>query len=184
MPTRKKIDTVAELSELLTRSNLTIVTDYRGLSVSDLQVLRGQLRPHDAQVRVAKNTLTTIAARNANVEALEETLTGPTALVLAFGDPVQPAKIISDFVRTSRILQIRGGMLGSTRVGAGDIESLASLPSREVLVGRVVGGISGPLYGIVGVLSAPIRSLQYILQARIDQLGGAPPSDEPAAEAA
>ena len=91
------------------------MTDYRGLRVSDLQNLRGQLRAHDAQVRVAKNTLTTIAARNANMTELEATLTGPTALVIAFGDPVQPAKIVSDFVRTSRILQIRGGILGAVR---------------------------------------------------------------------
>lgn len=183
MPTPKKEATVAELTELLGRSKLTIVTDYRGLRVSDLQNLRGQLRPHDAQVRVAKNTLTSIAARNANVEALEETLTGPTALVLAFGDPVQPAKIVSDFARTSRIMQIRAAVLGSTRIAPAEVEALANLPGREVLLGRVVGGISGPLYGIVGVLAAPIRSLQYVLQARIDQLGGGPAS-ESAAEAA
>ncbi|RIK42609.1 MAG: 50S ribosomal protein L10 [Chloroflexi bacterium] len=180
MPTPKKVETVAELTDLLSRSNLTIVTDYRGLKVSDLQNLRGQLRQHDAQLRVSKNTLTTIAARNAHVEALEPSLSGPTALVLAFGDPVQPAKIISDFVRTSRILQIRGAVLGSGSITPAEVEALANLPSREVLIGRVVGGISGPLYGIVGVLAAPIRSLQYVLQARIDQLGGAPGDVEPA----
>lgn len=182
MPTPKKEATVAELTDLLARSRLTIVTDYRGLSVSDLQNLRGQLRPHDAKVRVAKNSLTTLAARNADVPQLTDSLTGPTALVMAFGDPVQPAKIVSDFVRTSRILQIRGGILGASKIGASDVEALASLPGREVLVAKVVGGISSPLYGIVGVLAGPIRSLQYLLQARIDQLGGAPAEAE--AEAA
>jgi len=180
VPTQKKYEAVEELSGLLERSKFTIVTDYRGLSVSDLQALRAQLRPHDAQVRIAKNTLTTIAARNAKLEALEPSLAGPTALVFAFGDPVQPAKVVSDFARTSRILQIRGAVLGNAKIGVSDVEALANMPSKEVLIGRVVGGISGPLYGIVGVLSGPIRSLAYVLQARIGQLGGAPEEAEAA----
>jgi large subunit ribosomal protein L10 len=172
MPTPKKIETVAELSDALGRSVLTIVADYRGLSVADMQNLRGQLRPHNAEVRVAKNTLTRLAARSNSMEALEPSLEGPTALVTAFDDPVQPAKIVSDFARTSRILAIRAAMLEGALLGAPEVEALASLPSREVLVGRVVGGLSGPLYGIVGVLAGPIRALQYVLQARAAQLGG------------
>lgn len=174
MPTPKKVETVAELTDALQRSKLTIVSDYRGLTVADLQTLRSQLRPHNAEVRVAKNTLTTIAARQTNMEALEPALKGPTALVTAYDDPVQPARIVSDFARTSRILHIRAGMLEGSMIGTADIEALASLPSREVLVGRVVGGLSGPLYGIVGVLAGPIRALQYVLQARSAQLGDAP----------
>jgi large subunit ribosomal protein L10 len=173
MPTPKKVATVAELSEALSRAKLTIVTDYRGLRVSDLQNLRTQLRPHRAEVRVAKNTLATIAARNNALGALEAALVGPTALVVAFDDPVQPAKIVSDFARTSRILQVRAGMLDGAMIRASDVEALGALPGKEVLVGRVVGGLAGPLYGIVGVLAGPIRSLQYVLQARAEQLGGA-----------
>ena len=177
MPTRKKVETVAELSEALSRSKLTIVTDYRGLTVADLQNLRGQLRPHNAELRVAKNTLTLRAAHENSMEALEEALKGPTALVTAFDDPVQPAKIVSDFVRTSRILAIRAAMLEGALIGASDVEALASLPSKDVLVARVVGGLAGPLYGIVGVLAAPIRALQYVLQARAEQLGGGTDDD-------
>jgi large subunit ribosomal protein L10 len=180
MPTPRKIEAVAELTDVLSRARLTIVTDYRGLKVADLQNLRSQLRPHNAEVRVAKNTLTAIAARANNLEALESQLTGPTALVTAFDDPVQPAKIVSDFARTSRILQIRSAMLDGALIGTSEVESLATLPSREVLVGRVVGGLSSPLYGIVGVLAGPIRSLQYVLQARAQQLGGDDTADEPA----
>jgi len=172
MPTPKKAETVAELSDALGRSILTIITDYRGLSVSDLQNLRGQLRPHNAELRVAKNTLTKIAARQHGMEALEPQLEGPTALVTAFEDPVQPAKIVNDFVRTSRILQIRAAMLEGSLISADQVEALANMPSKEVLIGRVVGGFSSPLYGIVGVLAAPIRSLAYVLQARVTQLGG------------
>jgi large subunit ribosomal protein L10 len=180
MPTPKKVAKVAELSEALSRSVLTIITDYRGLTVTDLQTLRAQLRPHNAELRVAKNTLTKIAARQHNMEALEPQLEGPTALVTAFDDPVQPAKIVSDFVRTSRILQIRAAMLEGSMISADQIEALANMPSKEVLIGRVVGGFSSPLYGIVGVLSGPIRSLAYVLQARVTQLG----SDAGAGEAA
>jgi large subunit ribosomal protein L10 len=179
MPTPRKIETVAELTDVLGRSRLTILTDYRGLSVAELQNLRSQLRPHNAEVRVAKNTLTAIAARANNLEVIESQLTGPTALVTAYDDPVQPAKIVSDFARTSRILQIRAALLEGALIGTSEIESLATLPSREVLVGRVVGGLASPLYGIVGVLAGPIRSLQYVLEARAQQLGG----DEDAAAA-
>lgn len=173
MPTQRKVDAVAELSDALKRSKLTIVTDYRGLKVSDLQTLRAQLRAQNAEVKVAKNTLTTIAARENDLAALEPALAGPTALVVAYDDPVQPAKIVSDFARTSRILQIRAAMLEGALIGAADVEALASLPSKDVLVGRVVGGLAGPLYGIVGVLAGPIRSLMYALNARAEQLGGA-----------
>jgi large subunit ribosomal protein L10 len=172
MATPRKIAAVAELTEVLSRSKLTIVTDYRGLSVADLQNLRSQLRPHQAEIRVAKNTLTKIAARANDLEALEPELVGPTALVTAFDDPVQPAKIVSDFVRTSRILQVRAAMLDGVMISVGQVEDLANLPGRDVLLGKVVGGMSTPLYGIVGVLAGPIRSFQYVLQARAEQLGG------------
>lgn len=171
MPTQKKVDTVAELSEVLGRSTLTILTDYRGLSVADLQNLRTQLRPLNAEVRVAKNTLTRLAARQNEMQALEQALVGPMAIVTAFEDPVQPAKVVSDFARASRILQIKAAMLEGQLIGAEQVEALASLPSREVLVAKVVGGLSSPLYGIVGVLAAPMRSLMYVLQARATQLG-------------
>lgn len=149
---------------------MTIIADYRGLSVTDLQSLRAQLRPHNAELKVAKNTLAKIAARANNLEILEPDLAGPTALVLAYEDVAQPAKIVNDFVRTSRILQVRSGLLEGQMIAASRIDEIANLPSREVLLGKVVGGMTSPLYGIVGVLSAPTRSLLYVLQARASQL--------------
>lgn len=171
MPTPKKVQEVEEISELLSNAALTILTDYRGLTVADLQTLRRQLRPHDANIRVVKNTLTKIAAERAGIEGLEPTLTGPTALVTAAGDPAGPAKVVSDFVRSSRILQIKLGVLEGQVISAGEIDDLANLPPREVLLGKVVGGMQAPVYGLVGVLAGTIRSLQYALQARMDQLG-------------
>src|SRR3954447_174611 len=138
MPTPRKEATVAELAESLGRAKLTIVTDYRGLRVADLQALRAQLRPVNAEVKVAKNTLTKIAAREHQLEALDPALEGPTALVLAYDDPVQPAKIVSDFARTSRILQVRAGFLQGSLLRGDQVEALANLPSKEILVGRVI----------------------------------------------
>lgn len=174
MPTPKKVAEVAELRDMLERSSLTVVADYRGLKVSDLQQFRTTLRPLNAEARVAKNTLTSIAAEQAGKAGLSEHLAGPTLLITAYDDPVGVAKAIGDFARTSRILQVRGGMAGQRMINEASLATIATLPSREVLIGRVVGQIQAPLYGLVGVLSGTIRKFAYVLQARIDQLGGAP----------
>jgi large subunit ribosomal protein L10 len=172
VPTPKKVEEVKEITELLTNSQLAILTDYRGLTVADLQNLRRQLRPHQANIRVVKNTLASIAADQAGMGGLKTLLEGPTALVTAGEDVVAPAKVINDFVRTSRILQVKGALLEGQVIAAGEIENLANLPPREVLLGRVVGGIQSPLYGLVGVLAGTIRQLGYVLNARAEQLGG------------
>lgn len=172
MPTPKKIQEVEEITDLLKASQLTILTDYRGLKVSDLQVLRAQLRPLDAGIRVVKNSLAAIAADNVGLGDLRPSLTGPIAIVTSTADPVAPSKVISDFARTSRILQIKMAVLEGQLIPAAEIENLASLPPREVLLARVVGGIQSPIAGFVGVLSGTIRSLAYVLQSRADQLQG------------
>jgi large subunit ribosomal protein L10 len=165
---------------MLSRATLTVVADYRGLKVSDLQTFRTTLRGLNADAKVAKNTLTTIAARQVGKEALTEYLAGPTILINAYGDPVSVAKAVGDFARTSRILKVRGGITGQRAINEAAVATIATLPSREVLIGRVIGQIQAPLYGLVGVLSGTIRKFAYVLQARIDQLGG-PPQDAAAA---
>jgi large subunit ribosomal protein L10 len=181
MPTPKKEATVEELRDMLSRATMTVVADYRGLKVADLQGFRANLRTMQAEARVAKNTLTLRAAQEVGLPQLEEHLTGPTMLVVAYDDPVAVAKAVGDFARTSRILQVKGGLTGQRLVSAEEVAAIAALPSREVLLGRVVGQIQAPLYGLVGVLSGVIRQFGYVLQARIDQLGGVP--EEATAEA-
>ncbi len=178
MPTARKEEAVAELQELIDRSSAVILTDYRGLSVSALTNLRAQLRGADAEYHIAKNTLTTLAARNAGVEGLEPSLEGPTALTFAFGDPAAPAKVLNDFARTSRMLSIKAGLLNKRPISAADVQSLATIEPREVLIAKVLGGLNSPIASLVGVLNASISSIAYVLQARIDQLGGEP--EEPA----
>jgi large subunit ribosomal protein L10 len=172
MPTAQKAKTIDKLSDQLSRAQLTIVTDYRGLTVGDLQTLRGNLRPFGAEFHIAKNTLARIAATNAGIEGLDPVLEGPTAIVLAYDDIVGPSKAISDFARTSRILSVKGGVMNQKFIAATDIEAVASLPSREVLLAKLLGMLQSPMARTVGVLSGPSRSLAFVLQARVNQLGG------------
>ena len=172
VPTAEKAVTIGELTDQLSRAQLTIVADYRGLKVSDLQGLRRNLRPVGAEFRIAKNTLTTIAASNVGIDGIESLLAGPTALVFAYADPVQASKIVNDFVRTSRIMVVRGGVLSNRLVSSSDIEALATLPSREELLAKVLGAFASPMSRLVGVLNGPAQSLSRVLQARADQLGG------------
>ncbi len=181
VPTPKKQQTVGELREILDRSTLAVIADYRGLKVSELEDLRTRLRAANGEARVAKNTLITIAAKQSGKESLEQYLSGPTVLITANADPVSVAKVIGDFARTSRILQVRGGIAGQRTLDEAALATIATLPSREVLLGRVVGQIQAPLYGLVSVLSGTIRKFAYVLQARIDQLGGAPSGEAEAA---
>jgi large subunit ribosomal protein L10 len=169
MPTRQKAQKIDEISEQLSRAMLVIVTDYRGLKVTDLQSLRGNLRPAGAEIHIAKNTLTKIAANNAGVNGLDPLLEGPSALVFAFTDPVQTAKAVSDFVRTSRILSVKGGVMGDRAVSAADVEAIATLPSREELQAKLLGMLVSPMSRTLGVLSGPSRSMVYLLNARTEQ---------------
>jgi large subunit ribosomal protein L10 len=172
MPTAQKAAEIDLLTDRFQRAEMAILADYRGLSVAQLQDLRARLRPADSEFRVAKNTLVRIAAERAGVEGLEEFLEGPTAVMFAFGDVVAPAKALSDFARTSRILQVKAGLMNGQVVSAEDVEAIATLPPREELVGKLVGMLASPMARVVGVLSGPSRSVAYLVNARIESLGG------------
>ncbi len=169
MPTRQKAQTIDAISDQLSRAMLVIVTDYRGLKVTDLQTFRGNLRPSGGEFHVAKNTLTRIAANNAGVVGLDALLEGPSALVFAFEDPVQTAKAVSDFVRSSRVLSVKGGVMGDREVSPADVEAIATLPSREELQAKLLGLLVSPMSRTLGVLSGPSRSMVYLLNARSEQ---------------
>jgi large subunit ribosomal protein L10 len=182
MPTVQKARTIDELTDQLTRAKLAILTDYRGLKVSDLQGLRGTLRPLGAEFRIAKNTLTRIAADRIGITGLDGVMDGPLAITLVYDDIVGASKAMSDFARTSRILTIKGGVIDNRFINASDVEALSTLPPREVLLGRLVGMMASPMARTVGVLSGPSRSLAYLLKAREEQLGGGGEADAVAAD--
>lgn len=180
MPTAQKAAQIAELADRLSRSQLTVIADYRGLSVEALQGFRAKLKPLDSEFRVAKNTLTRIAAEQVGIEGLEAQLEGPTAILFAYGDVVAPAKALSEFVRSSRILEVRAGVMNNQILSAADVEAIASLPPREELLGKLVGLLASPMTRTVGVLSGPARSFVYLSNARVEQLGGSEESAEAA----
>ncbi len=172
MPTVRKAQTIDELTEQLANAKLVVLTDYRGLKVSDLQGLRTTLRPIDGEFRIAKNTLTRIAAERAGIEGLEPVLEGPLAIGFANGDIVGFAKAVSDFARTSRILTIKGGVLDNKFINADQVEGISTLASKEVLQAQLLGMLKAPQRNLVSVLSGPSRSVAYVLNARAEQLGG------------
>ncbi|MBK9711271.1 MAG: 50S ribosomal protein L10 [Kouleothrix sp.] len=178
MPTQRKIDSVEDLTEKMSRTQMTLVTDYRGLTVAEITDLRKKLRETGAELIVAKNTLTLIAAKETGFAGLETFLTGPTALAFAFKDAAKTAKAINDYNRGPKKLVIRGGMLGTSVLTGNVLDQVATLPTREQVLAQIVGGVSSPVAGVIGVINAAVSNVLYVLQARIDQLQ---PAEQPAA---
>jgi large subunit ribosomal protein L10 len=179
---------VAELSDRLKNTETLIVADYRGLTVTDIDKLRGELLEHGARFQVVKNTLTRRAAEEAGADALLALLEGPTAIAFleTDGDPVAVAKALSNAARDTKVLQIRGGILDGSTIGEDEVKSLATLPPTDVLRGQLVSAVSGPLMTVVGLFTAPLRDLVNVLDARIKQLeeqGETAPEPEAEAQA-
>ncbi len=172
MPTEQKTGTIEELQQRIGETELMIIADYRGLTVTDLQGLRGQLRGVGAEFRVAKNTLTRIAANNRGVTSLDAVLEGPTALVFAGTDLVGASKIINDFVRSSRILKVKGALLQGQAVAASEVESIATLPPKVEIIAALVGALDAPIAGFVQALDFAVSEFTSLLDARVAQLGG------------
>ncbi|MEA2426278.1 MAG: large subunit ribosomal protein [Thermoleophilaceae bacterium] len=163
---------VGELTQRLRDSETLIVADYRGLTMTDIDSLRGQLLEHGAKFTVVKNTLGRIAAKESGNEALLALLEGPTAIAFleADGDMVAVAKALSDSARTTRILTIRGGVLQGKVISGDDVGELAKLPPIDVLRGQVLGAIVAPLTSLLGLVTAPLQNLVGLIDARIEQL--------------
>jgi large subunit ribosomal protein L10 len=189
MQRSEKERVVAELVDQLRSTETLIVADYRGLSVTEINELRGQLLDHGARFTVVKNTLTRRAAEEAGADALLALLEGPTAIAFlrSDGDPVAVAKALNAAARTTRVLQIRGGILDGREIGEDDVKNLATLPPADVLRAQLVGAVSGPLTTVVGLFTAPLRDLVNVIDARIKQLeeqGGGAEAATPEAPAA
>ena len=176
---------VTELTDRIQSTETLIVADYRGLTMPQIDDLRTELLKHGARFTVVKNTLTRRAAEAAGAEALLALLEGPTAIAFleADGDPVAVAKAIGAAARETRVLEVRGGVLEGRPITAADIESLAKLPPLDQLRGQVLGGITAPLYAVVGLFAAPLQNLVGLIDARIEQLGADGAAEPPAAEA-
>jgi large subunit ribosomal protein L10 len=169
MPTEAKRAAVAELKEELSRSNATIVADYRGLTVSDLGAIRRSLREQGVSYRVVKNRLARIAAQEAGRGELGEMLDGPTGLAIGGEDEVALARTFLDAVRPYRTVVVRGALIGSQRIDSDSVTRLSRLPPREILLAQLAGGMASPLAGLASLFAAPLRNLAYGLQQVADQ---------------
>jgi len=180
---------IAELTERLRLAETVIVADYRGLTMTQIDALRGRLIEHGARFQVVKNTLTRRAAEAAGADAVLALLEGPTALafVEADGDIVAVAKALADSAKETKVLEIRGGVMQGRVISSADVESLSTLPSLEVLRGQVIGVILAPLNQLLALVNAPLQGLYGLIDARIEQLeaqgdtsaAGAPEATEP-----
>jgi len=174
---------VAELTEKLRTAETLFVADYRGLTMPQIDALRGRLLEHGAKFTVVKNTLTRRAAEAAGAEVLLTLLEGPSAVAFieADGDMVAVAKALADSARETKVLAIRGGVMQGRQISGAEVEELAKLPPFDVLRGQVLGAIIAPLTSILALVNAPLQNLIGLIDARIEQLGGAAP--EPVAAA-
>jgi large subunit ribosomal protein L7/L12 len=165
----EKDSAIGTLADRLSKAEIAVLTEYRGLSVSDLQDLRGRLRPVGVEYVVAKNSLTRFAAERSGRTGIVVDLVGPTAI--AFGaDPVATAKALQDYTRVNRVFVLKSALLGDRRIDPKEVEQLASLPPVDQLRGRVFGMIVSPLQRTVGILAAPLASLARLVEARRKQL--------------
>ncbi len=166
---KEKKEEVRKIGERLKNSPSIVFTEYRGLDVHEMQELRKRLRENNVDYKVIKNTLARIAASNLELEELHEFLNGPTAVASANEDLVAPARVLFNFSKEHEALQLKGGILEGEVIGADRIKSLATLPSQEELVAKLLGNLNGPIAGLVNVLNAPLRGLVGALNAVLDQ---------------
>lgn len=169
-PHPKKEKELVELRERLDRMKTVIVTDYRGLTVSQTTQLRSKLRQVDVEYHIAKNTLVQLAAKQLSLPDISALLVGPTAVAFGFGDEIGTAKALVDFAQSSKIMKIKGGLLGRRVMSIEEVTNLATSPSRQQLFSQMLGTMQSPAANVLGVLAAPARSLLYLLQARAEQL--------------
>jgi large subunit ribosomal protein L10 len=182
-PRPEKVAVVDEVREKLAGADAALLTEYRGLTVKQLAELRRTLRPAGAEYKIYKNTLVRFAAREVVDDQLDPLLTGPTAITFVRGDAAAVAKLLRDYARGHQALVVKGGLLGDKVVSAKDVEALADLPPRDVLLAQLAGAFQAPMVKLAGLLQALPRNFAYGLAALIDQRGGPEAPAEPATEA-
>lgn len=175
-----KVAKVQEVAAQLDGAAATLLTHYRGLSVTELAQLRARLREADAELKVVKNTLTRRAATAAGIDGLDELLVGPTGLVFCHQDPVGPAKALKAFAKDHPDLVFRGGYLEGEVIDGDAALGLADLASREELLATLAGLLEGALSGFARLLQAPLAGQARAMQALVDQRGGEGAADAPA----
>jgi large subunit ribosomal protein L10 len=166
VPTQEKIDSLEDLKTRLRGVKTAVLTEYRGLTVSQLSDLRRQLKAASAMYKVVKNRIAKLAVADSALNGLAPHLTGPTAIVLAAEDPVAVAKALQAFAKTNQQLLVKAGYVEGRVLPAQELRALADLPSRDALRAQLVASVQGPLSQLVSILTAPQRELVYVLEQR------------------
>lgn len=169
----QKKQVVAELTEKIKSAQSFILADYRGLTVEQDTELRNALRKAGVEYKVVKNTLTGLAMKESGLEGLDPYLNGPTSMALSSTDAVAPAKVLSEYAKKFEHLELKIGVVEGKVIDLDGIKALAELPSREVLIAKVLGGFNAPISGLVNVLNGNIRGLVVALNAIAEQKANA-----------
>lgn len=168
MPNKEKLGAVAEIVDQFNASSATVITEYRGLSVKQVTQLR-QALGGDATYTVVKNTLTRLAAAEAGVSIDDSMLVGPTAIAFVKGDPVAAAKGLRDFAKTNPLLVIKGGVMEGRSLSAAEVNQIADLESREVLLAQIAGVLKALPSRAAGLFQAPLSQVARLAQALADK---------------
>ncbi len=175
MPTPAKAEKIDELTDKLGRATITILVQTQGLNMKDQNELRAKMRAAKLEFQIAKNTLLRIATERNHMDRLDTSIfNGQTAVALGYDDEVAAAKGVTDYIRTSKVAVLKSGILGGRALTAEQIEGIAKIPGgKNYAKAQVVGVIQGPAATTYSLLTAPLRDLCYVIQARAEQLGGA-----------
>jgi large subunit ribosomal protein L10 len=168
MGKEKKAKIIDSIEEEFNKSTIGILTDYRGMTNTQLTALRRIIQETGGDYIVVKNTLASFAAKKTGKENLVSLFEGPTAVAFGYDDITSPAKALSAFIRETKLnVEIKGGFTGDKVISAQQVNSLSTLPSREVLIAQVLGGMNSPIVGLVNGLASPMRGLLNVLTAQI-----------------
>ena len=172
MPTQAKAEKIDELTDKLGRAAVAILVQTQGLTVKDMNDLRNKMRAAKIEFQIAKNTLLRIASERNNMVNVDKNIfNGQTAVAFGYDDEIAAAKAVADYIRTSKVAQLKSGILGGRTLTADQVESLARMPGgKNYAKAQAVGVIQGPMATAYSLFSAPLRDLCYVIQARVDQL--------------
>jgi len=174
---KEKAQVVSDLGEKVKGFQAVVLTNYRGLKVEQIDRLRQRLREEKISYHVVKNTLMKLASKGTDLEKLDNYFEGPTAMAISYGDPVLLSKILSEFVKTQPSLEIKVGLIQGKVTSPEEVKALATMPSREVLFGQILGGIQGTASQLGAVIYNAIQQVLGTIQARVDQLSKQTPEE-------
>ena len=169
MPTEKALNSVKEVTDLFASSSIIIATEYRGISVSDMDLFRASLRSNNCNFKIVKNTFAKLAADGSGKPELKEFMTGPVGFLTSSNDPALATKtLVQHTEKNSLPVVIVGGWLDGDILDEAKIKQLSKLPSKDELISKMMSSMNSPIYGLVSVMQGPIRGLTTVLSRYVD----------------